>query len=643
MPGLGPFGHVVQADREATAFTPALVHPQQHLGEVLGVDAAVLGVDLHDAVAVVVLAGEQAAQLELVERRADRGDRVVDVRLLRLVVLVAGELVQHLDVADPRGQVVERREVVTDVGVLGVELLRPLLVVPQPGFGDLGLEDREALAVVVDRQIARRLVEATLHVADVLGEVTHDRGRGGRAVQVAPWHCLNFLPDPHGHGALRGVFEKSSLTTVCCFVGLLRPAAPPAGSSPSATAARAARSKPPVSSSSDELVCRFCTAGASAGGCSGVVLDDLHVHHVLHEVLGDAGHHGAEHLEAFALPLDERILLAHRPQVDAALEVVHLLEVLTPALVDDAQHHLTLDLAQYVGTEFLLATLVVRRRIGHDEVVDLVGVVAVGELLLADRVRPVQRQLGGEAVEIPFVARRRRAVRLDERVDRFGEVLHRRGTQVLAVEDLIAALVDDLALLVHHLVVLEDVLADLRVLRLDGGLRPFDRLGDHLRLDRLVVGQRPAHHVAQRTGGEQAHQVVVEAEEEPALAGVTLTAGAAAQLVVDATAVVAFRTDDVEATEFADLVALGLALRRVLGEQLLVAGERLLAPLLEVFGHLVERHRELVVVDEQLGVVALLEHVGAGQTLGVAAELDVDTTTGHVRGHGDRGRGARPG
>ena len=393
---------------------------------------------------------------------------------------------------------------------------------------------------------------------------------GSWSVQVAPWHCLNFLPDPHGHGALRGVFEKSSLTTVCCLVTAGAGAAS-GGNSPSATAARAARSKPPTSSSSDDVVFRFCTAGA-AGWLLLLVLDDLHVHHVLHEVLGDAGHHRAEHLEALTLPLDERVLLAHRPQVDAALEVVHLLEVLTPALVDDAQHHLTLDLAEDLGTEFLLAALVVRRGVGHEDVVQLVGLVDVGELLLGDRVRPVERELGGQAAEVPFVARRRRAMRLDQRVDRLGEVLHRGRTQVFAVEDLIAALVDDLALLVHHLVVLEDVLADLRVLRLDGGLGPLDGLGDHLGLDRFVVGKRSAHHVAQRAGGEQAHQVVVEAEEEPALARVALTAGATTQLVVDAAAVVAFRTDHVQPAELADLVALGLALRRVLGEQLLRSG-----------------------------------------------------------------------
>ena len=44
----------------------------------------------------------------------------------------------------------------------------------------------------------------------------------------------------------------------------------------------------------------------------------------------------------------------------------------------------------------------------------------------------------------------------------------------LALEDLAAQRVDVLALLVHHVVVLEEVLADGEVLRLDLLLRAFD-------------------------------------------------------------------------------------------------------------------------------------------------------------------------
>ena len=82
------------------------------------------------------------------------------------------------------------------------------------------------------------------------------------------------------------------------------------------------------------------------------------MHHVADEVALDAGDHGLEHLVALALPLDERVALAHGPQVDALAEVVHLVEVLAPGGVDDAEHHLALDLAHDVVAELGLAGLV---------------------------------------------------------------------------------------------------------------------------------------------------------------------------------------------------------------------------------------------------------------------------------------------
>ena len=174
-----------------------------------------------------------------------------------------------------------------------------------------------------------------------------------------------------------------------------------------------------------------------------------------------------------------------------------------------------------------------------------------------------------------------------------------------------AALVDHLALLVHHLVVLEDVLADLGVAGLDGVLGPLDGLGDHLRLDRHVVGQGLAHHPAHGAGGEQAHQLVLERQVEAALAGVALAARTAAQLVVDPAALVALAAEHVEPAQLADLVAFGLALASNLGEQLAVARPSPRAVEVEALG------RDLL----------------AGQALGVAAEQDVDAAAGHVGGH----------
>ena len=97
----------------------------------------------------------------------------------------------------------------------------------------------------------------------------------------------------------------------------------------------------------------------------------------------------------------------------------------------------------------------------------------------------------------------------------------------------------------------------------------------------------------------------------------------------------ALGTDDVEATELADLVALGSALRAIDLDQLLVAAERLGPRLTELVGHLLERHRQLELVDHHLGGVALLERLVSSETLRVATEDDVDAAAGHVRRHRD--------
>ena len=159
---------------------------------------------------------------------------------------------------------------------------------------------------------------------------------------------------------------------------------------------------------------------------------------------------------------------------------------------------------------------------------------------------------GPELVEVPLLGEalggRRDDVPLDGVVDHVPDLL----VQVLALEHPAALVVDDLALAVEHLVVLQDVLADLEVLRLDLRLRRADGVGDHLRLDRHVVGDVEAGEEAlDHRGVEQPHQVVAEREVEPRLARVALAAGAAAQLVVDAPRLVALGAEHVEPAELA--------------------------------------------------------------------------------------------
>ena len=75
-PGLLSLRRLVELDGEAAALRPALVHAQHHLGPVLRVGAAGAGVDFGHRVELVVLAREQRLQLERVEARAERVDRL---------------------------------------------------------------------------------------------------------------------------------------------------------------------------------------------------------------------------------------------------------------------------------------------------------------------------------------------------------------------------------------------------------------------------------------------------------------------------------------------------------------------------------------------------------------------------------------
>ncbi len=112
MPGLLAGLGLLDLDLEALALRPALVHPGQHLGPVLGIGAPGARVDLDHGVALVVLPLEEGPQLELGEGGRQRGDRLLDLGLEGLVLLLAGHLGQRGDIVDLGGQPVEELEVV---------------------------------------------------------------------------------------------------------------------------------------------------------------------------------------------------------------------------------------------------------------------------------------------------------------------------------------------------------------------------------------------------------------------------------------------------------------------------------------------------------------------------------------------------
>ena len=64
---LGACGDVVEFEVETFALCPPAIHPQQNFTPVLSVDTSIFGVDLHNAVELVVFAGEQTANSKLAE------------------------------------------------------------------------------------------------------------------------------------------------------------------------------------------------------------------------------------------------------------------------------------------------------------------------------------------------------------------------------------------------------------------------------------------------------------------------------------------------------------------------------------------------------------------------------------------------
>ena len=133
---------------------------------------------------------------------------------------------------------------------------------------------------------------------------------------------------------------------------------------------------------------------------------------------------------------------------------------------------------------------------------------------------------------------------------------HDLRVDILAVKHLAALAVDDVALLVHDVIVFEDALTGLEVAALDRALRLLDGVGEHLMVKRgVLIDLHGVHKAGEPVGAEETHDIVRQRKEEAALAGVALTAGTAAQLVIDTAGLVALGAEDEQAADGAHLSA----------------------------------------------------------------------------------------
>src|SRR5690606_3858977 len=90
---------------------------------------------------------------------------------------------------------------------------------------------------------------------------------------------------------------------------------------------------------------------------------DLEVIEIADRLFLDLPHHRLEHREALALVFNQRVTLRHRTKTDASFEVVHLVEVVTPATVKNLQHYPALELTSGRLAERFFARLVRDRRV----------------------------------------------------------------------------------------------------------------------------------------------------------------------------------------------------------------------------------------------------------------------------------------
>ena len=171
---------------------------------------------------------------------------------------------------------------------------------------------------------------------------------------------------------------------------------------------------------------------------------------------------------------------------------------------------------------------------------------------VVDRPQGDQQRLDVPVLGVLGVGQRRHDRAFDDLLDHLADLV----AEVFAFEDAAALLVDHAPLLVHDLVVLQHVLAAHEVELFDLLLGVLDDPAQHLGLDRLALARPQAvEHAVHAVAGEQADQVVFGRQVEAALALVALAPRAAAELVVDAPAFVAFGAEHVEAAEVGHALA----------------------------------------------------------------------------------------
>src|SRR5215510_8148489 len=121
--------------------------------------------------------------------------------------------------------------------------------------------------------------------------------------------------------------------------------------------------------------------------------------------------------------------------------------------------------------------------------------------------------------------------------------------QVLPSQEVATLLIDHLPLFIHHVVIFQQVLADVEVVRFDSLLSIFNRASHQAVLDRLALLHPQAiHNFLDALSAKNTQQIVFEREIEPRRAWVSLASRPATELVVNPSSLVPFSAENMEST-----------------------------------------------------------------------------------------------
>ena len=277
---------------------------------------------------------------------------------------------------------------------------------------------------------------------------------------------------------------------------------------------------------------------------------DLYVAEEFHHLVLEVFQQLFKQLEGLALVLLLGVLLGVGAQVNTLAQMIHGGQVLLPQGIEHLQHDLFFDLAHARADPLALG--IVRCL---DFATDLFPQGLLMQLIVG--LQPLrQRQGNGEfrlqlffqARDIPLFLH---AQGWDEAVYHIvDDVAANSGNgvrDIVLAQQVVALLVDDLALVIGHIVILQQLLANIEVAPFHLALRLLDGIGHHAVLDRLaLLHTESLHEALDPVRRENAHEVVFQRQVEPGKTGVALPTRAAAQLVVDTARFVALGTEDMQ-------------------------------------------------------------------------------------------------